>query len=211
VRTDWIRETLRPDDRVLDIGFAGTLEPFVHAAMRASLPSGAIVGLDIEISRVADLGYASTLVGDGFHLPFAERSFTVVVLAEVLEHLDDPLSLLAEAARVLQPGGRVMLTTPNPYHPPLWTKHWLLPRSPGSSENVGRYLGSPDHKQLHDPLSLCNSLHRCGFEVREIATGKFTIPFSGRLLGKPLALNLSFFPFSRLGSYLLVRAEKKRA
>jgi len=46
-------------------------------------------------------------------LPFAEASFDLVTCSEVLEHLENYRQLLREAARVLKPGGLLIVTTPN--------------------------------------------------------------------------------------------------
>ncbi|MBI3182470.1 MAG: class I SAM-dependent methyltransferase [Myxococcales bacterium] len=46
-------------------------------------------------------------------LPYAEGSFDLVLSMDVVEHLAEPLRHLREAARVLRPGGRLLLTTPN--------------------------------------------------------------------------------------------------
>ncbi len=49
---------------------------------------------------------------DAAHIPFAGGVFDAVICAELLEHLPDPRPVLAEAARVLHPGGRIVITVP---------------------------------------------------------------------------------------------------
>jgi len=47
--------------------------------------------------------------GDASAMPFADRSFDIVTCVNGLHHLDDPAAGLAEMARVLAPGGRLVL------------------------------------------------------------------------------------------------------
>lgn len=57
-------------------------------------------GLDVREGTLLDAGYAGA-------------SFDVVTLSHVIEHVDDPVELLRECLRVLRPGGRIVITTPN--------------------------------------------------------------------------------------------------
>jgi SAM-dependent methyltransferase len=53
--------------------------------------------------------------GAGEFLPFGDASFDLVIAWDVVEHVQNPALLLAELARVLRPGGRVLLTVINRY------------------------------------------------------------------------------------------------
>ena len=67
-----------------------------------------------RIARENDLPF--TVVGaDAARLPFGDRSFEVITMVETLEHifLEDRPAALAECHRVLQPGGVIVLSTPN--------------------------------------------------------------------------------------------------
>ena len=46
-------------------------------------------------------------------LPVKSESLDVILLADVIEHLRDPLQCLCECRRILKPGGRLVITTPN--------------------------------------------------------------------------------------------------
>jgi SAM-dependent methyltransferase len=50
---------------------------------------------------------------NGLQLPFADASFDTVVSFQVLEHVPEPAVLMAEMARVLTPGGTLILTAPH--------------------------------------------------------------------------------------------------
>jgi ubiquinone/menaquinone biosynthesis C-methylase UbiE len=111
------------------------------------LAAGAKLGIDIEgvdialrwlvvaRRRLDDLGLSVPLVAaSGDRLPYADASFDAVVADSLLEHLDDPASAVKEWARVLRPGGTLLVWSPNRYaltvdpHVRLWGLGWL-PRS----------------------------------------------------------------------------------
>lgn len=54
------------------------------------------------------------VVGDAHHLPFRGEAFKAIYMMHVLEHLERPGLALAEAARVLKPGGRLLIEVPGP-------------------------------------------------------------------------------------------------
>lgn len=58
-------------------------------------------------------GFRQIVQCDGNLLPFPAESFDWVLAIEVIEHVEQPRKLLAEVARVLRSGGRVLMTTPN--------------------------------------------------------------------------------------------------
>lgn len=46
-------------------------------------------------------------------LPYDDASFDIVLLVEVIEHLENHRAAIGELARILKPGGRLIMTTPN--------------------------------------------------------------------------------------------------
>jgi SAM-dependent methyltransferase len=48
-------------------------------------------------------------------MPFEDRSFDTIISSDVLEHLWNPVEVMKDLARVLRPGGKVILNTPFNY------------------------------------------------------------------------------------------------
>jgi SAM-dependent methyltransferase len=71
---------------------------------------GRVVEVDPFASTQADL------VGDAHWLPIRSDAAGLAVMVEVLEHLTDPPLAVAECYRVLQPGGLLIITTPQYWH-----------------------------------------------------------------------------------------------
>lgn len=96
--------------RLLDVGCGS--KPY-----RSFFSVDSYVGLDIDsdISRqrnIAEHFY------DGNVFPFADGSFDSVLCNQVLEHVFNPDQFLGEIARVLRPGGKLLLTVPF-----VWDEH----------------------------------------------------------------------------------------
>jgi SAM-dependent methyltransferase len=122
--------------RVLDVG-CGT----GHSRRIYLDRSRGYVGIDLSRGALQlarrRFGESSWLQADALSLPFRDGSFDVVAFSSVLHHVADRRAALAEAARVLQPGGWAFAFDPNLLHPamllfrhprsPLYTAHGVTP------------------------------------------------------------------------------------
>jgi len=76
------------------------------------------IGLDvIESGRPTDLKLPDVLF-DGIRFPICNESIDGILCTQVLEHVTSPENLLMEMARILKPGGKLILTAPF-----LWEEH----------------------------------------------------------------------------------------
>lgn len=92
--------------RVLDVG-AG------QAPWRELLAHADYVGLDVE--SAGEFGMQRTagiIYYDGTRVPFADGSMDHVLCSEVIEHVPDAAACICEIARVLRPGGTLVMTVP---------------------------------------------------------------------------------------------------
>ena len=142
--------------RLLDVG-CGTGQSRQIYAERA----GDYVGIDLSFEAVSRARRKASEEGwsqaDACRLPFADGSVDVVAFSSVLHHIPDPGPALAEARRVLKPGGRAFAFDPNLLHPAMALFRW--PRSPlYISEGV-----SPNESPLL-PSALRRAFAVAGFE-----------------------------------------------
>jgi SAM-dependent methyltransferase len=98
--------------RVLDAGCGRSLFTEISPSWPFTIVA-ADVEHDLLRERKAEFGDVRWVVAGALPLPFADESFDAVFAGELIEHLPDPVRGLAEFRRVLRPGGRLILTTPN--------------------------------------------------------------------------------------------------
>jgi ubiquinone/menaquinone biosynthesis C-methylase UbiE len=102
-----------PAGRLLDVGCGDG--GFLHRMQKLGW-SATGVDFDPKAIENAQVRYGSAITllnSDLAHAHFSDDCFDVVTISHVIEHVTDPPALLAEARRVLKPGGRLVVTTPN--------------------------------------------------------------------------------------------------
>lgn len=113
-RLAMIRQWADLSGRILDNGCG------LGAYLRAFAPySDQRFGLEVEHERAMQALPTATGVvnGVGETLPFADNSFDFVFSNEVIEHVADDAAYMAEMARVVKPGGRILIFCPNRWYP----------------------------------------------------------------------------------------------
>lgn len=121
---DFVRLSVGAGDRVLDSGCG-----FGRHAYECVRRGAHVVAIDAggtEVHDVRDMlaamamekefdsavTHGQAVCGDVLALPFADACFDRIICSEVLEHLPDDSSAMAELARVLRPGGTMAVTVP---------------------------------------------------------------------------------------------------
>lgn len=155
-------------DRFLDIGCGH--EPLFllgsYASQRVGLDQPATLG-DPSRYRSRGIELVPWDVTRDAPLPFMDDSFDVVTLLAVLEHLPTGrlASILGDIARILAPGGTLILTTPAWWTPPLLSllaKLRLLSRI-----EIG------EHQATYRPEVVTSILIRAGFPPQGVTSGHF--------------------------------------
>jgi 2-polyprenyl-3-methyl-5-hydroxy-6-metoxy-1,4-benzoquinol methylase len=129
-------------------------------------------GIDAEAHQI------NVYDGDqiGARLPYENESMDVVLAAEIVEHVVDTQGFINEIARVVRPGGAVLLSTPNI----LWWKYrldLLFGRYPDVLEYRLRYGEDFGHVRTFTPALLRELVEAAGLDVVRVA-GKRLGPIS---------------------------------
>jgi 2-polyprenyl-6-hydroxyphenyl methylase/3-demethylubiquinone-9 3-methyltransferase len=152
--------------KLLDVGCGGGFLAEAFAADGAD-----VCGLDLSTSAVRTArDHASgqglrirVASGRAQWLPFASGTFDAVLLADMLEHLDDFPLALAESSRVLKPGGLLLYETANrtllSRVGAIWIAEHILKKIP---------VHSHDWKMFIRPAELLDALEACGLRNHEL-------------------------------------------
>lgn len=194
---DWLKAD--GSSHVLDLG-CGVGGP----GLRVASHTGArVTGISISAEQIktanrlsAEAGLAERAVfqhGDAMKLPFPDTSFDAVMALESLCHMPDRQEVLTEVARVLAPGGRLVLTDVFERHPRKEIRH------PGIDKFCRDLMSTT--ADIDDYVAM---LHRSGLRLRGILdiTEQTTLRLADELAktastqDRPAAMNEGNFDFS---------------
>jgi glycosyltransferase involved in cell wall biosynthesis/SAM-dependent methyltransferase len=166
---------LAPPGRLLDVGSGGG-----HLMAAAGALGWQPIGTDLSheacvAARAA--GRAPAVNAGADALPFRAGSLDAVALVNVLDHTTGPRVVLGEAARVLRPGGVLIVRVPNgAFHAP-WAR--LL----GALGPLARWRGWDAYPVLHvfafGPAALRRLVERHDFEVVSVLNSGLVSPAPG--------------------------------
>ena len=153
LRRRFLLGEVRAGDRALDLGCG-------EGPFTAELAGAGARAIGVEVAPAALHRARQRHPGLDFRrvpidgpLPFEDQSFDLVWSSEVIEHVADTARWLSEVRRVLAPGARLLLTTPN---------HGRTRVAVGGIERFSEPLG--EHLHLYSKRSLRGLLVDFGFD-----------------------------------------------
>lgn len=160
-KMQWLAAQCR-EGRVLDAGFAARPNPFLRD----------VTGLDIVPPDIRPENYREMLPCNlnTDAIPAGNASFENVVAGDLIEHVENPSHFLREANRVLVPGGRLVLCTPQANDWWVTLHNWFF----------RRLIRDPDpgeHLQNWTILDMTRLLKKNGFRVDAVQGLYFQTPF----------------------------------
>lgn len=149
-----------------------------------------VKGVDFDPAAVSNARANGLTVqlGDLAQQQYPNNTFDVITINHVIEHVPDPLGLLQESQRILKPGGKLMIATPNAssWGHRLYGANW-------------RGLEPPRHLHIFTTTSLAVLIEQAGLKVIDLSTqaGSFKLFLASRSIRRDGKSDLSYqHPFA---------------
>ena len=154
-RIELILEEVKDSDTVLNVGCASHDYAEGNIWLHRLLCEKARRVVGIDISPPPNTGAYNIIKADAESMELNEK-FDLIVAGELIEHLSNPGSFFDRSREHLKEGGRLLLTTPNPWD---WTRFVRA---------VLRIPSTPvkDHVCWYDKETITNLANRHGFNVK---------------------------------------------
>lgn len=184
---------VQPHGRVLDIGCGAG--PGLRYLERHNVQAIGVDLIHYPLQQAQKMVASTDLVQADveYTLPFADASIDIVLMSELIEHLRNGRPMIFECARVLRPGGYIIVTTPN-----LWDIRRTLAPLLGNTWSGDT---DPTHVNLYTPIRLVDDLTSAGFTNIQWRTGIKPMLW---LSSKKLRMRLSVPYPPMIGNGLLV-------
>jgi SAM-dependent methyltransferase len=160
----------RGDERVLDVAAGAGHTALAFAPLVASVVAVDLTEPMLAVGRnlAAERGIANATftLGDAEHLPFPDEAFDLVTCRYAAHHFPRPAAAVQEWARVLRPGGQVLLV--DTIAPDDLTTDTIL--------NAAEILRDPSHVRDHTIGQWVAMLGTAGFAVEDL--GRFPLRLS---------------------------------
>jgi 2-polyprenyl-3-methyl-5-hydroxy-6-metoxy-1,4-benzoquinol methylase len=177
----------RPPLLILDVGCGAGLN-----ASFLTMAGHSVTGIDlspIAIEKYRERGFEGILCDvESGRTPFADNSFDLVYVSEIIEHCADTTAFLSELNRLTKPGGKMLLSTPN-------SAFWPY-RILGLFGRTASEYQHPGHVRFFSKRSLAAAITEAGFEIKALAARHMYIVLGSRI-GEPLAPILQKIGFCR--------------
>lgn len=130
---------------------------------------------DLQPDKFKAPGISCVSCDLNIRLPFPDAGFDCAACIETIEHLRDRYAFLAECARVLKPGGTLVLTTPNVLNLAARGKYLASGFFPLFGRPVNEFEPHPTHTHIN-PIPyyyLRHALVTSGFDIQEVTTDRY--------------------------------------